>query len=263
MTSRAALITGASSGIGADIARELARHRSSLVLVARRRERLEALAAELSETHRVEVHILDRDLSVPQSAQALYADVQELELEVDVLVNNAGFGMQGPFLGMSADRLTQMFQLNMTTLTELTLLFSRDMAARGDGYILQVASAAAFLPSPYVSAYAATKHYVKAFSEALNFELRPHGVSVTTLYPGITRTEFNAVADASTPPLMRLSVLDADAVARIGVRGLLARKRAVIPGWINTVNAWMSELLPRGIIVWITGRILKSANGHG
>jgi short-subunit dehydrogenase len=135
------------------------------------------------------------------------------------------------------------------------------MAARGRGYVLNVSSASAFLPTPYVAAYAATKAYVLSFSEALRYELRGTGVSVTTLYPGITTTEFNAVAHAKTPPAMDLSILPADAVARGGLRAMFARRRAVVPGLINKVNAVLSTVLPRGFIVTITGWLLGRANG--
>jgi short-subunit dehydrogenase len=149
----------------------------------------------------------------------------------------------------------------MHSLTELTSRFARRMVARRKGYVLNVASAAAFLPSPYVAAYAATKSYVLHFSEALTYELRDTGVSVTTLYPGITPTEFNEVAGAKTPGLMALSILTAEDVARIGLRAMFARRRAVVPGWINRINAVMSHVMPRGLIVWITGRLLGAANG--
>lgn len=261
MSAPTALVTGASSGIGLEIARELARRGHPLVLVARRLDRLEELGAELREAHGVEVRVLAQDLSEPDAAEALHAQLEGAP--VGVLVNNAGFGLQGRFVDMEPERLAQMLRLNVVALTELTWRFTREMQARGQGHVLQVASAAAFLPSPYVSAYAASKHYVKAFSEALRFELRGSGVSVTTLYPGITRTEFNAVAGAETPALMRLSVLDADAVARLGVEGMMRGRRAVIPGFINKVNAVFSEVLHRGLITWTAGRLLEDANGHG
>lgn len=260
MTQPLALVTGASSGIGLEIARELARRGHPLALVARRRARLEDLAAELSSAHGVEARVLTQDLAQPGAAEALRAQLQGSP--VGILVNNAGFGLQGQFLEMSPERVAAMLQLNVVTLTELTWTFARDMRAAGGGRVLQVASAAAFLPSPYVSAYSATKHYVKAFSEALRFELRGSGVTVTTLYPGITRTEFNAVAGAETPALMRLSILDADVVARRGVEGMMRGRRAVVPGLINKVNAVLSEALHRGLITWTAGALLEDANGH-
>ena len=190
----------------------------------------------------------------------LHSAVAELGVQVNILINNAGFGIEGRFLEMELSRFRSMVQLNISTLTELTLLFGRDMVDHNEGHILQVASCAAFLPSAYVAAYAATKHYVKAFSEALTFEFRHCPVSVTTLYPGITTTEFYDVTGTAPPALMRLSVLDAKTVAQVGLRGMFRRKRAVIPGLINKLNAFFSEVLPRGLIIWSAGHILEGSD---
>lgn len=258
-----ALVTGASSGIGAEIARELAARGWPVIVVARRRERLDALAADLSAAHRVPVQVLAHDLCAADAAQGLFDACAAEGWRVGALINNAGFGVQGRFVDQGMEGIEEMVRLNVLTLTHLTQLFARPMVAAGDGYILQVASAAAFLPSPYVAAYAATKHYVKAFSEAIRFELRRTGVSVTTLYPGITRTEFNTVAGAKTPPLMNLSILSAEAVAKVGVRAMLRRRRAVVPGLINKLNAVFSEVLHRGFVTHAAGTLLEDANQHG
>lgn len=257
-----AIITGASSGIGLEIARLLATRGHPLILVARRRDRLQALATELGAAHRVPVEVIDLDLARPDAPMALHDAVRSAGHRVEILVNNAGFGLQGRAIEQDFATVEMMVRLNVLSLTHLTTLFARDMVALHHGYILQVASAAAFLPSPYVATYAATKHYVKAFSEAMRYELRRTGVSITTLYPGITRTEFNTVAGARTPPLMNLSILSADAVARIGVRAMLRRRRAVVPGVINKLNAVFSEALHRGLITRAAGRLLEDANGH-
>lgn len=253
-----ALVTGASSGIGLEVARELARRRYPLVLVARRVDRLEALRVELA--NRVDVVVIAADLATAAGAQALYDDVRARGLRVDILVNNAGAGMQGRFLQMDLAAVTAMFQLNVLSLMTLTQRFGADMVARGGGHILQVASAAAFLPSPHVSAYAASKAAVMSFSEALRFELRGTGVSVTTLYPGITTTEFNEVAHARTPRLMDLSILSSAAVARVGVSAMFRGRRAVVPGWINRANAFLSQVLHRGLITFAAGWLLERAN---
>ncbi len=255
------LVTGASSGIGVSFARQLAAQGRSLILVARRKERLEKLADELRKAHGVSVTVLAADLSVPDAAVKLLDAVKAEGLAVDLLINNAGYGMQGRFLDMEMAEVEQMFRLNALSLTHLTQLFAREMVARGHGYILNVASAAAFLPSPFVSAYAASKAYVLGFSEAFSFELRGTGVSLTTLYPGITTTEFNEVAHAKTPPLMNLSILSADDVAKVGLSATFKRKRAAIPGLINKINAFFSTVLPRGFIVHVTGTLLGRANG--
>ena len=255
-----ALVTGASSGIGAEMARLLAARGYGLVITARRTDRLQALQAEIVAQHGVAVHVIAQDLAEPGAAAALYGAVQALGLEVAILVNNAGYGIAGPFLTMDLPAIGRMFQVNMTTLTELTQLFAQPMVARRHGFVLNVASAAAFLPSPYVAAYAASKAYVLAFSEALRFELAASGVSVSTLYPGITATEFNAVAHARTPAAMDASVLSARTVAHIGLAGMFAGKRAIVPGWINRINAFFSQVGHRGLITWIAGRLLKTAN---
>jgi uncharacterized protein len=253
-----ALVTGASSGIGVEIARRLAEEGYPLILVARRKERLEALRESLAA--QVNVVVIDLDLSAENAAEALFERVAALGLVVEILVNNAGVGMQGRFLDMSLPRVAQMSRLNMTTLTELTSRFAADMVRAKRGYILQVASMAALLPSPQVAAYAATKAYVLSFSEALAFELRGSGVSVTTLYPGITTTEFNETAEAHSPALMNLSILSARKVADAGVTGMFRRRRAVVPGWINKLSAFFIGVLPRGMIVAITGRLMEGAN---
>lgn len=255
-----AVVTGASSGIGVDIARELAAKKYPLILVARRRDRLENIKNQLKQQHGVDVVVVEQDLSVDGAAQALYDQVAALGLKVGILVNNAGVGMAGKFLDMDITRVQRMFTLNMTTLTHLTQLYARDMVRDGGGYILQVASAAAFLPTPYVSAYAGTKSYVLAFAEALRFELRGTGVSITTLYPGITTTEFNEHADAKTPGIMAFSILSAAQVAKIGVAAMFARKRAIIPGFINKLNAFFSTVLHRGFIIFAAGSMMEKAN---
>ncbi len=253
-----ALVTGASSGIGLHMARILAQRGYGLVLVARRQDRLEALRDELARPERPVV-ILVQDLADRDAAARIEAATAHLEVEV--LVNNAGFGMQGRFIEMDLGAVEKMAVVNMHSLTELTARFVRPMATRRKGYVLNVASAAAFLPSPYVAAYAATKAYVLHFSEALAYELRGTGVSITTVYPGITPTEFNEVAGAQTPRWLAASILSAEQVAAIGLRAMFARRRAVVPGWINTINAIFSRILPRGFIVWVTGRTLGAANG--
>jgi short-subunit dehydrogenase len=257
-----ALVTGASSGIGMEIARQLAARGYSLVLVARRADRLEALSVELIAQHKVGVVVLAQDLAAPDAAPTIMAKLAAMDIELEILVNNAGYGMQGKFLEMDMADIEQMFRLNMSALTHLTQLCARAMAQRKQGYILNVASAAAFLPSPYVSAYAATKAYVMSFSEALRYELKGSGVSVTTLYPGITTTEFNAVAEAKHPPLMNRSILSAAQVARIGLRAMFKRRRSIVPGLINKFNAFFSQVWHRGMITATAGHLLKKANGQ-
>ena len=263
MTAGTALVTGASSGIGEALARRLAAAGHPLVVVARRADRLDALAGELRREYGVDVTVIGADLSAEGAAEALFDEVAGRGIAVKILVNNAGFGLQGRFLDMDLARIDEMFRLNVTTLLHLTALFGRAMAASGGGYVLQVASSVALVPSPFVSAYAGSKAAVMAFAEAARFELRPAGVSMTTIYPGITTTEFNAVANAKTPALMRWSILSADDVARIGLKAMFSRRRAVVPGLINKVNAALSQVVPRGFIIHVAGWLMGRANAHG
>ncbi len=257
-----AIVTGASSGIGLDIARQLAALGYPLLLVARRLDRLNELKSEIVAQHGVPVLVVAMDLSTEYAALRVLRAVEEAGIVPEILVNNAGYGMQGKFLDMDMADVEQMFRLNMVALTHLTQLCARKMVAAGHGYILNVASAASFLPSPYVTAYAATKAYVLSFSEALRYELKGSGVSLTTLYPGITTTEFNAVADAKTPGVMDMSILSSAQVARIGLRAMFRRRRAVVPGMINKLNAFFSQVLHRGMITAVAGGLLKRANRH-
>lgn len=255
-----ALVTGASSGIGASLARQLAARGCALVLVARRAERLEALAAELRRAHGVEVRVAPSDLSAPGAAETLH---QQLDgLQIDILVNNAGFGIQGQFLEQDLARIDEMVRLNVTSLLHLSWLVGRDMAARGRGRILQVSSSVALIPSPYMSAYVGTKAAVMMFSETLWYELKRRGVQVTTLYPGITTTEFNDVAGSRTPAMVALSILGPDEVAAAGLAGLFAGRRAVVPGLLNRLSTLLSRLLPRGLLIVVAGWLMGRANDH-
>jgi short-subunit dehydrogenase len=255
-----ALVTGASSGIGTAFAHELAQQGKNLVLVARRIDRLESLAQELSGKHGIDVRVFPSDLGLIDAAADLYHSVKTAGIEVDILINNAGVGIQGDFLEMDTDKIQSMLVLNIHSLTMLSQFFGRDMAKAGKGHILQVASMAAFIPTPYVSAYAATKAFVGSFSDAIRHELKHKGVKVTTLYPGITTTEFNEVANAQSPKLMNASVLSAESVAQIGLKAMYKGKRKSIPGFINNVTAIFSALTPRGILVGSAGDLMAKAN---
>jgi uncharacterized protein len=257
-----ALITGASSGIGLAMAKQLAEQGYPLILVARRIDRLEKLAQEIREKAKVDVRVIPMDLSDPDAASRLYEETRKQDLHTEILINNAGYGMQGKFVEMDTRKIAAMFRLNMDALTFLCREFAPAMIARKHGYILNVASASAFLPSPYVSAYAASQAFVGQFSEALRFELSGTGVGVSTLYPGVTKTEFNDVAGAKHPPLMEASVLTAEQVARIGLNGMFRRKRSIVPGIINKINAFFSQVFHRGLITHVAGTLLKNANGH-
>lgn len=255
-----ALVTGASSGIGAEIARLLGAMGHPLILTARRGNRMADLAHEIREGHKLDVLVVEADLSLPGAGRKLYDEIIAGGQQVDILVNNAGVGMTGRFLENNMEEMEAMFRLNMFSLTELCCLFGADMKSRGHGRIMNVASASAFLSSPYVSAYAATKAYVMSFSEAIYHELKGSGVTVTCLYPGVTTTEFYEAGHVKHPPLMNISILSAAEVAKIGVHAMFAGKRAIVPGFINKVNAFFSRVLPRGLVSSIAGRLLKDAN---
>ncbi len=250
MTRPVTLITGASAGLGAEFARQCAARGEALLLVARRRERMEALAAELGG----EVHILAADLSAPGAAAQLARDIEALGLHVRALINNAGFGLAGRFATLPPDRQREMIDLNVAALTELSRLFLPGMLERGRGGILNVASTAAFQAGPNMAVYYASKAYVLSLSEALHQELKGAGVHVTCLCPGPTRTEFFDVAGVKGKMFERMSA-DAAGVVRAGLRGLDRNRAIVIPGAVNRIGAFSNRLLPRAAMRRIIARI--------
>ena len=252
-----ALITGASSGIGADFARELASRNHDVIITARRTDRLEALKAELEKAHRVRVDVVPANLGASDGVTALIAAVEALGRPVDVLVNNAGFGVHGPFWEHDAPRIDEMIALNMTSLTRLTHHFVRQMVPRGRGRVLQVSSVGAYQSSPYYAIYAATKSYVLNFSEAANFELRGTGVTITTLSPGLTATEFHDVANHQKTGLFAVTLMTAAAVARNGVEAMLRGRAVVVPGWINKLAAFSVRFFPRSWATAVAGLMMR------
>ncbi|MBX3443623.1 MAG: SDR family oxidoreductase [Planctomyces sp.] len=249
------LITGASSGIGRELAAEFAERGADLVLVARRQDRLEALARELAAQHAVQAEIVTADLSREEEVRNVFEETQRRGLTIDVLVNNAGFGVMDRFQNVPTERLLQMIALNVSALTHLTRLFLPGMLERKSGRILNLASIAAFQPGPNVAVYFATKAYVLSLSEALWLELRRTGVTVTCLAPGPTRTDFGAGAAMEHTPLFRMSSMDARAVAKAGVRATLAGKSLVVPGFVNKVLTLSAKIWPRRWVLWVTGRL--------
>ena len=251
-----ALITGASSGIGAEIAREFAAHGYDVVLVARGKERLMALAGELEAAHGIAARVLEADLARPQAPDEIYQQVGRQGVTVDVLVNNAGFATYGPFA--ETDLLTErdMLQVNVVAVTHLTKLFLRDMLARGHGKVLNVASTAAFQPGPLMAVYFAAKAYVLSLSEALANEVQGTGVTVTALCPGPTPTGFQRRARMEDTRLMHSPlVTDVATVARVGYRALMAGKTVAIPGWTNRALIFAVRLTPRGLVTRIVRQI--------
>ncbi len=260
---KTALITGASAGIGTSFARLLARAGCNLVLTARRRERLEALAGELSEAHGVEVEVVTADLAQPEGPAALFAEVAGLARPVDLLINNAGFGVNGTFADNEWARELAMIQVNVTSLVELTKRFLPGMLERGAGDVLLVSSIGAFAPAPGFAVYTATKAFVTHFGAAVGHELRGTGVTVTVLNPGGTATEFFDVAEMKPTRISHLGTMSADAVARIGLRALARGRRSVIAGLANTVMMWLAtHVLPLGLRIRAAGVFQKLAGGH-
>jgi short-subunit dehydrogenase len=253
-----ALVTGASSGLGADFARILASLSCRLILTARRQERLETLKKEITADFGVPVKVIPMDLSLPEAPQQLYDQLKSDGVTVDVLINNAGFGIYGEFLDTDWERTQQMLQLNMLTVTHLTWLFARDMQSRNFGYILHVASNGAYQPSPLYTAYAASKSFVLSFSEALNYELRNTNVKCTALSPGITVTEFHQVAGQKEGSLYyRLTKMDSKTVTRMGIEALLKGRPSLVPGWMVSVMAWSSQRIPRRLATAMAAWLMR------
>lgn len=256
---RTALVTGASAGLGVEFARELARRGAGLVLVARREERLRALARELEGDARVSVAVSVRDLSRADERRALFEELEGRGTAVDLLVNNAGFGLHGPFLELPWEREREMLELDVVALVELTKRFARPMVTRGWGRILQVSSIGAYQPSPTYASYAAAKAFVLNFGEALRYELRGTGVSCTVVSPGVTDTEFLAVAGQRPSAYQRAVMMRPDAVARDAVRAMLRGRATVVPGFLNAVTAcFTTRLMPRATAAAVAARLMRS-----
>jgi len=249
MTKPVTLITGASAGLGAEFARQCARRGEDLVLLARRRDRLEALKAELGG----EVHLLAADLSLPGAPRDLLAQMEAQGLAVATLINNAGFGLAGRFDAQPPERQTEMIDLNIRALTELCRAVLPAMLARGAGGILNVASTAAFQPGPNMAVYYATKAYVLSLTEALHQELKGRNVKVSALCPGPVDTEFFDVANVRG--MLRKLAADAPSVVRAGLNGLDRNQAVVIPGGRNKFGAQAHRFLPRAAMRRIMARI--------
>ncbi len=252
------VVTGASAGIGAALARELARHGHDLVLAARSVAPMEALAAELREGGAAAT-VIAADLSKPGAAATLASEIARRGLAIDILVNNAGLGVAGRFDRCDPARVSEILQVNIVALTELTRLLLPGMIARGHGRVMLVASVAGFQPGPRMAAYFASKAYVLSLGEALAYELRGTGVSVTTLCPGATATNFFTVAGADNSLMARRlrRMMRAEDVARLGYRGLAARRRIVITGAMNRLLALTGRYAPHRITLPVTDLLMS------
>jgi uncharacterized protein len=245
-----ALITGASAGLGAEFARQLSRKGHRLVLAARRKDRLDALAAELGNARTVEI-----DLGKPGAAAELVRNVEAAGEQIDLLINNAGFGLRGRFVELDAAREREMIDLNCGALTDLCRAIAPQMIERRSGGILNVASTAAFQPGPKMAVYFATKAFVLSLTEALHEELKPQGVKISALCPGPTRTQFGEVAGIATLGQFERLSMDAEPVVRAGIEGLERNQAVVIPGTINKAGAWSTRFAPRSVVRKIAGSL--------
>ncbi len=245
---RRALITGASGGIGYELARVFAKDGWDLILVARGLSKMKDLADQLTRSHGISVIVIEKDLSLAEASQELFKETQSNGLPVDALVNNAGFGSFGPFGRSDLRTNSDMLELNIVSLTKLTQLYLGPMLQRKKGWIMNVASTAAFQPGPLMAVYYASKAYVLSFSEALSNEVKDAGVAVTALCPGATETGFRDAAQMGRSKLFQKRVMSAERVAREGYRGMIQRKAIVIPGLKNKIMATAVRFAPRSIV---------------
>src|SRR2546428_4217076 len=251
-----ALITGASSGIGLELANLFARDGNDLVLVARSEGKLRQIASRLEGEFGIATRVLAADLAKPHAAQELVMTLNVHEVTIDALVNNAGFGLAGPFVATDLDKELEMIQVNIVALTELTKLLLPGMVTRRSGRILNLASTAAFQPGPLMAVYYATKAYVLSFSEAIADELRDSGVTVTALCPGPTDTGFAVAARLESSRLFNMTKpMNSAAVARVGYEAMKRGKRVVIPGMRNKLLAQSIRVTPRRMVTTIVRRL--------
>jgi short-subunit dehydrogenase len=255
-----ALITGASNGIGLELAKVHASKGGDLVLVARNKSKLDELKAELERQFKVSVYTIGKDLSVNNSAQEVYDETTKQNIQIDYLINNAGFGDFGIFVETEWNKELKMINLNITTLTQFTKLYLQDMVKRGSGKIMNVASTAAFQSGPTMAVYYATKAYVLNFSEAVDNEVSDKGVTVTTLCPGATESGFQSAAAMEESNLVKGKKLPtAKEVAEYGYASMIKGKTVAIHGMINWIMANSVRFIPRSLVVKLTRKIQDKA----
>lgn len=257
-TQLTALITGASSGIGLELAKLFAADKIDVVLVARSAEKLHALAEQLRNAYHIQAHVIACDLAAPGAAEQLVSELRNASLQIDYLVNNAGFGAVGKVADLPSVRQSSMIQVNVMALTELTRLLLPLMIGKGRGGVLNVASTAAFQAGPGMAVYYATKAYVLSFTEALHQEVRGTSIHVSCLAPGATATGFGKDSGMEASRLFRLGAMDARKVALAGYRGLLRNQAIVVPGWTNKLGALSTKFTPRFLIRRIVSKLNQS-----
>lgn len=252
------LITGASSGIGYEFAHVFAEQGHDLVVVARRKSKLDKLAAELEKNYQVKVVVEVRDLGQEEECQALYDSMKAQGIEVEYLINNAGLGAFGRFDQVEWSKQKQMIDVNISALTCLAHLFSKDMVERKTGSIINVASTASFQPGPHFAVYCATKAYVLSLSEAMAEEFKDLGISVLALCPGLTESGFFEVAEvADSKALKKFTIPTSREVAEYGYLAMKKKRRVAIHGTLNWITANSSRFMPRSVVALVSGKLLK------
>ncbi len=254
---KTALITGASSGIGLELAKIHASQGGDLVIVARNKIKLDELKIQLENEFGIKVVVIEKDLAIPNAALEVFNETESLGIQIDYLINNAGFGLYGKFEHSDWLQESNMIQVNITALTQFTKLYLAGMIARKSGKIMNVASTAAFVPGPTMAVYCATKPYVLSFSEALNNEVSSHGITVTALCPGATASGFSKTALADKSALFSKTKLASSfEVAKFGYDALLKGKQVAIHGFMNQLLAFMVRFIPRSLVVKISRKVI-------
>lgn len=254
---KTALITGASSGIGLELAKIHASKGGNLVVVARNKAKLEELKSDLEKQYGIQVYVIVKDLAVPNAAIDVFEETEKEGIQIDYLINNAGFGLYGKFEQTDWLEESNMIQVNITALTQFTKLYLPGMIQRKQGKILNVASTAAFVPGPTMTVYCATKPYVLSFSEALNNEVSHYGISVTALCPGATKSGFSEAAKADKSALFQNSKLaTSEEVAQFGYDAMMKGKQVVIHGILNKFLAFIVRFTPRVLVVKISRKVI-------
>ena len=250
------LITGASSGIGMETAFKYASEGYDLILVARRKERLENIKERITELYDSTVSVIAKDLSTLESADELYAEIKSIGLKTDILINNAGFGIKGPFIEIDKNREEQMLLLNMVSLTKLCRLFAYDMKGSGGGTIINIASTAAFQAVPLFSAYAATKSYVLSLSEALAHEFKSYNINVIAVCPGPTDSEFGQVSGVAIERISKFIPSSKDLADYI-FRKTNSKNPVAVHGFMNRSMICLSKFVPRQLVVKLAGWMIN------
>lgn len=259
---KAALITGASGGIGEEFARRLAAEGRDLVLVARSEKLLHELCDELMLKHKTTAHYVTLDLTKPEAADELFAETQRHGFEIDLLINNAGFGSAGDFIKLDRGRELEMIDLNIRALVSLTHLYLAEMRGRGSGAVINVSSAAAFQPLPFMATYAATKAFVSSFSEAIAEENRPFGIKVLALCPGSTKTNFFAASNIDRAIQVK-GQQTVEEVVETALRALKSGKARVVSGFSNKVGALLGTHAPHWLITRMVAKALRKRYQNG